>query len=58
VEERKKIAGLQPERADVILAGALIVYTILRSLKVNSLTGSNRGLRCAILLNVLKENFF
>lgn len=57
VEERKKIAGLPPERADVILAGALIVYAVLQNLQFDSLIGSDRGLRHAVLFDILNENF-
>ncbi|MCR5731404.1 MAG: Ppx/GppA family phosphatase [Sphaerochaetaceae bacterium] len=45
IEDRKKICGLQAKRADVILAGSLIVDEILSVLNVSSLTVSDRGLR-------------
>jgi exopolyphosphatase/guanosine-5'-triphosphate,3'-diphosphate pyrophosphatase len=41
--------GLQPKRADVILAGALIVRTVLDKLDVASLTVTDRGLRDGVL---------
>ena len=44
-EERRQIVGLQPARAEVILAGACIVKTILTALHHESLTVSDRGLR-------------
>ena len=44
-DERRQIAGLQPARAEVILAGACIVRTILTKLHHESLTVSDRGLR-------------
>jgi exopolyphosphatase / guanosine-5'-triphosphate,3'-diphosphate pyrophosphatase len=46
---RRQILGLQPERADVILAGACIVRTIMEKLGQQSLTVSDRGLRHALL---------
>jgi exopolyphosphatase/guanosine-5'-triphosphate,3'-diphosphate pyrophosphatase len=48
-DERRVIAGLQPNRADVILAGALIVRTVLTLLGAESLTVSDRGLRHGLL---------
>jgi exopolyphosphatase/guanosine-5'-triphosphate,3'-diphosphate pyrophosphatase len=46
---RRQIAGLQPKRAEVILAGALVVRTVLRKLDQSSLTVSDRGLRHGVL---------
>jgi exopolyphosphatase/guanosine-5'-triphosphate,3'-diphosphate pyrophosphatase len=47
-DERREIAGLQPERAEVILAGACIVRTVLDKLGKDSLTVSDRGLRYGV----------
>jgi exopolyphosphatase/guanosine-5'-triphosphate,3'-diphosphate pyrophosphatase len=47
-DERREIAGLQPERAEVILAGACIVRTVLDQLGKESLTVSDRGLRYGV----------
>jgi exopolyphosphatase / guanosine-5'-triphosphate,3'-diphosphate pyrophosphatase len=48
-DERREIAGLQPARAEVILAGACIVRTVLEKLGKDSLTVSDRGLRYGVL---------
>jgi exopolyphosphatase/guanosine-5'-triphosphate,3'-diphosphate pyrophosphatase len=48
-DERREIAGLQPKRAEVILAGACIVRTVLAKLGAGSLTVSDRGLRHGLL---------
>ena len=48
-DERREIAGLQPARAEVILAGACIVRTVLALLGRESLTVSDRGLRHGVL---------
>jgi exopolyphosphatase/guanosine-5'-triphosphate,3'-diphosphate pyrophosphatase len=45
VEQRRRIAGLQAKRADVILAGACIVRVILTKLERDSLVVTDRGLR-------------
>jgi len=49
-EERRAIRGLQPKRAEVILAGACIVRTVLAKLGRDSLTVSDQGLRHGVLL--------
>jgi len=45
VEDRRETVGLMPKRADVILAGAAIVMTVMRKLGASELTISDRGLR-------------
>jgi exopolyphosphatase/guanosine-5'-triphosphate,3'-diphosphate pyrophosphatase len=50
-DDRRAIVGLQPGRADVILAGACIVRTVLAKLAVGSLTVSDRGLRHGLLVD-------
>ena len=47
---RRQIVGLQPARAEVILAGACIVRTILTKLDHTSVTVSDRGLRHGVVL--------
>jgi exopolyphosphatase/guanosine-5'-triphosphate,3'-diphosphate pyrophosphatase len=49
-DERRKIAGLQPKRAEVILAGACIVRTVLEKLGRDSLVVSDRGLRHGLIV--------
>jgi exopolyphosphatase / guanosine-5'-triphosphate,3'-diphosphate pyrophosphatase len=49
-DERRDIAGLQPARADVILAGACIVRTIFTKLQRDSMTVSDRGLRHGVVI--------
>ena len=48
-EQRREIVGLQPARAEVILAGACIVRTVLEKLGCDGLTVSDRGLRHGVL---------
>jgi exopolyphosphatase/guanosine-5'-triphosphate,3'-diphosphate pyrophosphatase len=47
--QRRLIVGLQPKRADVILAGACIVRTVMDKLGQTSLQVSDRGLRHGLL---------
>lgn len=49
LEERRVIVGLQPKRAEVILAGACIVRTVLQKLGRDALIVSDRGLRHGLL---------
>ena len=49
-DRRREIVGLQPKRAEVILAGACIVRTVLQKLGRDSLTASDRGLRHGLML--------
>ncbi len=50
-DARRKIVGLQPNRADVILAGACIVRTVMDKLGSSSLSVSDRGLRHGLLID-------
>ena len=50
VDARRAIVGLQPKRADVILAGACVVRTVMEKLGQESFTVSDRGLRHGLLV--------
>ncbi len=50
VEARRAIVGLQPKRADVILAGACVVRIVMEKLGQETLTVSDRGLRHGLLV--------
>jgi exopolyphosphatase/guanosine-5'-triphosphate,3'-diphosphate pyrophosphatase len=47
--ERRQMPGLSPDRADIILAGAAILYEVMARLKVNLLRVNARGIRHALL---------
>jgi exopolyphosphatase/guanosine-5'-triphosphate,3'-diphosphate pyrophosphatase len=47
---RREVVGLQPARAEVILAGACIVRTVLDELGCDAVTVSDRGLRHGVLV--------
>ena len=42
VEERKKIKGLQPERAEVIAGGACLIYSIMEYAKIDKIVVSEK----------------
>jgi len=48
-DERREIPGLQPKRAEVILAGACVARTVTAKLHRSALTVSDRGLRHGVL---------
>jgi exopolyphosphatase/guanosine-5'-triphosphate,3'-diphosphate pyrophosphatase len=48
-DARRTIVGLQPKRAEVILAGACIVRTVMEKLGKESFAVSDRGLRHGVL---------
>ena len=48
-DARRAIVGLQPKRAEVILAGACIVRTVMEKLGKQDLAVSDRGLRHGVL---------
>lgn len=48
--ERRAIVGLQPKRADVVLAGACVVRTVMEKLGVEAVLVSDRGLRHGVLI--------
>lgn len=45
VAKRQDLTGMQPKRADVIVAGALILKWVLKKLGVNHVSVSTRGIR-------------
>jgi exopolyphosphatase/guanosine-5'-triphosphate,3'-diphosphate pyrophosphatase len=55
LEERKGVTGLQPKRADVILAGTCIVCAILELLGASSFTVSDRGLRHGLAYELFNQ---
>jgi exopolyphosphatase/guanosine-5'-triphosphate,3'-diphosphate pyrophosphatase len=53
LERRKHLPGLQPKRADVIIAGAIIVRDVLRRSGAARLVVSDRGVRYGLLEQLL-----
>ncbi len=48
IDERKQIPGMEPKRADVILAGALIFWRVMEELNFPQAMISTRGLRYGV----------
>jgi exopolyphosphatase/guanosine-5'-triphosphate,3'-diphosphate pyrophosphatase len=53
--ERQKMPGLSPDRADIIVAGAVILYEIMARLKINLLRVNARGIRHALLHRMIAK---
>lgn len=54
LDERRKLPGLEPKRADVIVAGGLIVLTLLDRWGAKALRVSDRGVRWGLALALCK----
>ncbi len=53
LSQRKKMPGLKPERADVILAGALILVEVMQYFRFKEILVSDRGVRFGLILQKL-----
>ncbi|GAX59254.1 phosphatase [Candidatus Scalindua japonica] len=50
VAERREQAGIEPKRADVLLAGAMIMWRTMEKLDFQTCSVSSRGLRYGVLM--------
>ncbi len=57
LEERKNVPGMNPNRADVIIAGAAILQTIMEEQGFESVTINNRNLQNGILVDYLMRTY-
>mgnify|MGYP006314742457 FL=1 len=55
VKERAKTPGLDPRRADIILAGALILEQVVHAIEATELTFSDYALREGVLLDTWRR---
>jgi len=55
VAERKQIPGLEPKRADIILAGALLIDRIMAYFQMDQAIVSDQGIRYGLLFDRLAE---
>jgi exopolyphosphatase / guanosine-5'-triphosphate,3'-diphosphate pyrophosphatase len=55
IDERKAIPGLEPGRADVMLAGAILVERIMTAFHFERLIVSDQGVRYGLLHECLKQ---
>jgi exopolyphosphatase/guanosine-5'-triphosphate,3'-diphosphate pyrophosphatase len=55
IERRRKVPGLNPNRADIIVAGLAVVERIMRHLRVNVVQVHTRGVRDGLLLTMIQQ---
>jgi exopolyphosphatase/guanosine-5'-triphosphate,3'-diphosphate pyrophosphatase len=56
LEKRKKVPGINPERADIIIGGAVILETLMDELDIDEVLINERGLRDGLLVEYLIKN--
>ncbi len=56
LKERLKIPGLEPKRADLLVAGSVLVTTLMRMLKMKRITISDKGIREGLVLDFIEKN--
>jgi exopolyphosphatase/guanosine-5'-triphosphate,3'-diphosphate pyrophosphatase len=55
LRRRRDVAGLAPERADIILAGLLITIEVMTAFALRELTVTDGGLLLGLLTRLLQE---
>ena len=55
LDQRRKVPGMNPERADIIIAGAAILDTFMKELGLDSITTTGRGLQDGLLVDYLSR---
>ena len=56
VPQRASVVGLNPDRADIIVPGLLVIDRLMKRLGVNRLRVHDRGIRDGLLLSMLDES--
>jgi exopolyphosphatase / guanosine-5'-triphosphate,3'-diphosphate pyrophosphatase len=55
LETRRQIAGLSPDRADIIVAGATVIARLVKRLGTQQILVNERGIREGLLLRMISE---
>ncbi len=58
LEQRRRVPGINPERADIIIGGSAILQTIMETVGAASIRISDRGLREGIIVDRLRRGAF
>lgn len=56
LEQRRRVPGINPERADIIIGGAAILQTVMETVGAGSIRISDRGLREGIIVDHLRRS--
>lgn len=56
LDERAKVSGLNPRRADIIVAGLLVIERLLRHFHTNEVQVHTGGVRDGLLLTMVEES--
>ncbi len=56
LEQRRRVPGINPERADIILGGSAILQTVMETVGAASIRISDRGLREGIIVDRLRRS--
>lgn len=55
IEQRRRVPGINPERADIIIGGGCILQTVMETVNAPSLRITDRGLREGIVIDRLRR---
>jgi exopolyphosphatase / guanosine-5'-triphosphate,3'-diphosphate pyrophosphatase len=55
LDQRRKVPGMNPERADIIIAGAAILDSFMKELELDSILTTGRGLQDGLLVDYLSR---
>ncbi len=58
LEQRRRVPGINPERADIIIGGSAILQTVMETVGAGSIRISDRGLREGIIVDRLRRGAF
>lgn len=56
VRSRRSLAGMTPDRADIIVAGVAIIDAMMKRFRINSLVVHSRGVRDGLLREMILES--
>ena len=56
LRKRLNFPGLDSKRADIIVAGSLVVLTLMRMLDLSSILVSKKGIREGLVLDLIAKN--
>ena len=56
LEQRRRVPGINPERADIIIGGSAILQTVMETVGAQSIHISDRGLREGIIVDRLRRD--